>query len=61
MNISAASKKSGLPVKTVRYYADIGLVSAPCRSEAGYRVYDDAAVRKLVFVRAGAAVRVFDR
>jgi len=29
MNISAASKAAGLPVKTVRYYADIGLVEAP--------------------------------
>jgi len=51
MNISAASKAAGLPVKTVRYYADIGLVEAPSRSEAGYRTYDDVAVRKLVFVR----------
>lgn len=51
MNISAASKAAGLPVKTVRYYADIGLVSAPSRSESGYRTYDGSAVRKLVFVR----------
>ena len=51
MNISAASKAAGLPVKTVRYYADIGLVKAPSRSEAGYRTYDDASVRKLVFIR----------
>ena len=55
MNISAASKASGLPVKTVRYYADIGLVEAPSRSEAGYRTYDDVAVRKLVFVRRSRA------
>ena len=51
MNISAASKAAGLPVKTVRYYADIGLVDAPSRSDAGYRSYDDAAVRKLIFAR----------
>ena len=51
VNISAASKTADLPVKTVRYYADIGLVSAPFRSEAGYRTYDDGSVRKLVFVR----------
>jgi len=55
MNISAASKASGLPVKTVRYYADIGLVEAPSRSEVGYRTYDDMAVRKLVFVRRSRA------
>lgn len=46
MNISAASKAAGLPVKTVRYYADIGLVQSPSRSDAGYRTYDDASVRK---------------
>ncbi len=51
MDISGASKAAGLPVKTVRYYADIGLVKVPSRSEAGYRTYNDVAVRKLVFVR----------
>ena len=51
MNISAAAKAAGLPVKTVRYYADIGLVQAPSRSDAGYRTYDNASVRKLVFMR----------
>lgn len=54
MNISAASKAAGLPVKTVRYYADIGLVSAPSRSDTGYRTYDDASVRKLIFIRRSA-------
>lgn len=51
MNISAAAKASGLPVKTVRYYADVSLVPAPARTAAGYRAYDEAAVRKLVFVK----------
>ena len=55
MNISAASKAAGLPVKTVRYYADIGLVEASSRSEAGYRSFDDAAIGKLVFVRRSRA------
>ena len=51
VNISAASTAAGLSVKTVRYYADIGLVSTPSRSETGYRTYDESAARKLVFVR----------
>ena len=51
MNIGTAAKAAGLPVKTVRYYADIGLVDAPGRTETGYRRYDEAAVRKLAFVR----------
>ncbi|MEO1551022.1 MAG: Cu(I)-responsive transcriptional regulator [Pseudomonadota bacterium] len=55
MNISAAAKAAGLPTKTVRYYADIGLVSPTTRSDAGYRTYDAAAVRKLTFVRRARA------
>ena len=51
MNIGAASKASGLPTKTVRYYADIRLVEPPSRTGAGYRSYDESAVRKLAFVR----------
>ena len=51
MNISAAADAAGLPVKTVRYYADIGLVAAPSRSASGYRTYDDTSIRKLTFVR----------
>lgn len=57
MNISEAAKSSGLPVKTVRYYADIELVEPSSRSDAGYRIYDDAAVRRLSFIRRA---RTFD-
>ena len=35
MNISGAAKAAGLPVKTVRYYADIGLVEPAARTAAG--------------------------
>ncbi|MEM5475719.1 Cu(I)-responsive transcriptional regulator [Pacificibacter sp. AS14] len=55
MNISSAAMAAGLSVKTVRYYADIGLVKAPARSTAGYRTYDDVTVRKLVFIRRSRA------
>jgi Cu(I)-responsive transcriptional regulator len=51
MNISTAAAAAGLPSKTVRYYADINLVPAACRSDTGYRLYDDASVRRLIFVR----------
>lgn len=51
MNISAAAEAAGLPVKTVRYYEDIALVKAANRTEAGYRTYDAASIRKLVFIR----------
>ncbi len=55
MNISTAADAAELPVKTVRYYADIGFVEAPARTASGYRSYDDRAVRKLIFVRRARA------
>lgn len=55
MNIGAASKTAGLPTKTVRYYADIGLVAPRSRTGSGYRTYDMTAVRKLAFVRRARA------
>jgi len=55
MIISAAATAAGLPVKTVRYYADIGLVNAAARTSAGYRTYDESAVRKLTFIRNSRA------
>jgi len=50
MNIGNASKITGLPVKTVRYYEDIGLVIAQ-RSENGYRRYGQQEIHKLHFVQ----------
>ena len=50
MNVGDASRYSGLPVKTIRYYDDIGLVS-PARRDNGYRAYDDKDVKKLQFLK----------
>jgi len=41
---------ANLPVKTVRYYGNIGLVVPAGRSESGYRLYTDPDVAKLSFV-----------
>ncbi len=51
MNIGEAANQAGLPVKTVRYYSDIGLVSPSYRSSSGYRNYDSTSVKKLIFVK----------
>ena len=55
MNVGQAATKSGLPVKTVRYYADIGLVEPMGRSAAGYRIYSDTEISKLTFIRRARA------
>ena len=49
MNIGQASKQCSLPVKTVRYYDDIGLVSSG-RAASGYREYSSDQVHRLHFV-----------
>lgn len=50
MNIGQAAEQSGLPVKTIRYYEEIGLVNAD-RSENGYRQFGDVEIHKLRFVQ----------
>ncbi len=49
MNIGQAAEQTGLPAKTIRYYEDIGLVTAP-RHGNGYRYYADRQLEQLRFV-----------
>lgn len=50
MNIGTASRKSGLPPKTIRYYEEIGLLTAD-RAANGYRDYSADDVHRLLFVQ----------
>ncbi|WP_428647364.1 Cu(I)-responsive transcriptional regulator [Roseibium sp.] len=50
MNIGTASEKSGLPVKTIRYYEDIGLVR-PDRGGNGYRDFSISDLQRLKFLQ----------
>lgn len=49
MNISDVANSTGLPVKTIRYYEDIGLIT-PARSANGYRDFSDNDLHKLAFI-----------
>lgn len=49
--IGDAAKATSLPTKTVRYYADIGLVVPSGRSTNGYRLYSGKEINKLIFTR----------
>ena len=55
MKIGEIAKKAEMPVKTVRYYDEIDLVKPNGRSDAGYRTYNDIALRQLVFIRRARA------
>ena len=50
LNIGKAANLSNLTVKTVRYYADIGLVSPVKNSSTGYRNFSEDDVACLQFV-----------
>ena len=66
MNISVAEKLykigsvaacSGLSVKTVRYYEEMGLLSpAVERSPAGYRLFIEAVFNRLAFIKRSQAL-----
>ena len=51
MNIGEASSASGVSAKMIRYYESIGLIPAPQRTEANYRVYGADEVHVLRFVK----------
>ncbi len=52
MNIGQAAAAAGLSAKMVRHYEQIGLVPAPPRTEAGYRIYGAPEVEALRFIRS---------
>jgi DNA-binding transcriptional MerR regulator len=51
ITIGALARLTGLPVRTLRFYSDSGLVAPAGRSEAGYRLYDGAAPARVELVR----------
>ena len=51
MNIGEAAEKAGVTPKMVRHYESLGLLPKVHRTEAGYRVYRDAEVHTLRFIK----------
>ena len=51
MNIGAAAKVSGVNAKLIRHYESIGIIPKASRTDSGYRVYSEADVNILSFVR----------
>lgn len=49
--IGELARRTGLPVKTIRFYSDEGLLPPTDRTPAGYRLYDTRALARLELVR----------
>lgn len=51
MKIGRLAKATNTTTPTIRYYEDIGLLPTPPRQSGSQRVYGDADVRRLTFIR----------
>ena len=54
MTVKELSDRTGISVRTLHYYDEIGLFCPTDKSEAGYRLYDDKALetlRQILFFR----------
>lgn len=51
LTIGALSAQTGVKIPTIRYYESIGLLHPAPRTDSNRRTYDEAAVRRLRFIR----------
>jgi DNA-binding transcriptional MerR regulator len=51
MPIGALSRATGVKVPTIRYYEQVGLLPEPHRTSSDRRTYDEAAIKRLRFIR----------
>ncbi len=56
LTIGQVAEAVDVAASTLRYYEREGLIRPIQRSGAGYRLYDEGAVERLEFIRAGQAV-----
>jgi DNA-binding transcriptional MerR regulator len=58
LRIGEVARRTGLPVKTIRYYCDEGLLQPKARSAGGYRLFDAENLAELAIIRALRAMDV---
>jgi MerR family transcriptional regulator, copper efflux regulator len=49
--IGAVAKESGLPIKTIRYYEELGLLKTSGRTEGNYRLFSSDVFSRLRFIK----------
>lgn len=56
MRIGELAARTGVRVRTIRFYEQVGLLPAPERTAGGLREYDEGAVTRLRFTRSAQAL-----
>lgn len=56
MLIGELAERTGLSVKTLRYYEQVGVIDVADRTPGGYRTYDAGVLERIRFVRSAQAV-----
>src|SRR4029450_828589 len=51
MRIGEVAQATDTSIETIRYYEREGLLPAPARTEGNYRIYEQAHVDRLLFIR----------
>jgi DNA-binding transcriptional MerR regulator len=58
LKIGDVSARSGLTVKTIRFYCDEGLIEPASRSEGGFRLFSPDVFAELTFIRTLRALEI---
>jgi DNA-binding transcriptional MerR regulator len=52
LKIGEVAKESKLPVKTIRYYEELGLLTPTVqRTQSGYRLFEESVFNRLAFIK----------
>ncbi|WP_233601143.1 MULTISPECIES: MerR family transcriptional regulator [Micromonospora] len=51
MQIGEVAERTGLSLRTIRYYEEVGLIVPSARSQGGFRLYTDGDVERLQVVK----------
>lgn len=51
MHIGAVAERTGLSLRTLRHYDEVGLLPPSGRSEGGFRLYTESDVERLLLIR----------
>ena len=72
LKIGQVTAQSGVPIRTIRYYEDLGLLRSSGRSEGGFRLFSQEVLARLAFIKRaqslglsleeiGEILQVYDR